>query len=194
MTIHEPGIYHIYNRGNNKQIIFFSNENYFYFLRKCHQYIKPVSNILAWCLMPNHFHFLIDVTYESLRPLKSGGIVMPAITNAFRLLQSSYAKGVNKQQNRSGNLFQQKTKAKLTSSIQGHSFHAFNYIHQNPMKANLVVNPEDWIFSSLQDYLKLRNGSLCNYEKAYELLGLKQMDLKAKTLEEIGKEIILKIS
>jgi len=187
-------IYHVYNRGNRKQTVFFSHSNYLYFLKKVRQEWLPFCDILEYCLMPNHFHFLIDVTYESLRPLKSGGIVMPAITNAFRLLQSSYAKGVNKQQNRSGNLFQQKTKAKLTSSIQGHSFHAFNYIHQNPMKANLVVNPEDWIFSSLQDYLKLRNGSLCNYEKAYELLGLKQMDLKAKTLEEIGKEIILKIS
>ena len=56
MKIHEPGIYHIYNRGNNKQRIFFQKENYLYFLRKCHQYIKPVSNIFAWCLMPNHFH------------------------------------------------------------------------------------------------------------------------------------------
>ena len=92
MKLTEPGIYHIYNRGNNQQTIFFSDENYFYFLRKCHRYLKPVSDILAWCLMPNHFHFLIAVTEKSLTPLKSGGIFMPALTNGFRLLQSSYAK------------------------------------------------------------------------------------------------------
>jgi len=115
MTIHEPGIYHIYNRGNNQQTIFFSQENYFYFLRKCHKYIKPVSEIFAWSLMPNHFHFLIEVTDKSLEPVKVGGIIMPSIANGFRLLQSSYAKGVNIQLNRTGNLFQQKTKSKFIS-------------------------------------------------------------------------------
>jgi hypothetical protein len=114
MTINTPGIYHIYNRGNNQQLIFFLEENYFYFLKKCHKYIKSCSEILAWCLMPNHFHFLINVTNESLKPIKSGGIIMPTITNGFRLLQSSYAKGINKQLNRTGSLFQQKTKAKFT--------------------------------------------------------------------------------
>ncbi len=105
MNIHEPGIYHIYNRGNNQQTIFFNEDNYNYFLRKCHRYLKPVSEILAWCLMTNHFHFLIEVTEKSMEPVKSGGITMPAITNGFRLLQSSYAKGINKQQERTGNLF-----------------------------------------------------------------------------------------
>ena len=96
MTIHEPGIYHIYNRGNNQQTIFFSDENYFYFLRKCHRYLKPVSEIFAWCLMPNHFHFLIEVTDKSLMPVKVGNIEIPSITNGFRLLQSSYVKGIEK--------------------------------------------------------------------------------------------------
>jgi len=74
MKILERGIYHIYNRGNNCQTIFFSDNNYFYFLKKCHRYLKPCGNILAWCLMPNHFHFLIDVTEEGMTPVKSGGI------------------------------------------------------------------------------------------------------------------------
>src|SRR5690242_6507075 len=98
MKIEEPGIYHIYNRGNDQQKIFFNERNYNYFIQKCHQYIRPISEILAWCLMPNHFHFLIEVTEKSIVAIKSGGIVMPAITNGFRLLQSSYAKGLNKQQ------------------------------------------------------------------------------------------------
>src|SRR5436190_1941818 len=121
MQIHQPGLYHIYNRGNNQQTIFYTEENYIYFLRKCHRYLKPVSEILAWCLMTNHFHFLIEVTEKSLSPIRSGGIIMPAITNGFRLLQSSYAKGINKQQERTGNLFQQKTKAKLVSSEENYA-------------------------------------------------------------------------
>ena len=113
MIIHEPGVYHIYNRGNNQQTIFFNPENYFYFLRKCHKYIKPASEIFAWCLMPNHFHFLIEVTNKSLEPIKVGGTTTPLLTNGFRLLQSSYTKGINKQFNRTGNLFQQKAKRNL---------------------------------------------------------------------------------
>lgn len=193
MKILVPGIYHIYNRGNNQQRIFFSDENYCYFLRKCHQYIASISDILAWCLMPNHFHFLIDLTATSLLPVKSGGIIMPAITNGFRLLQSSYAKGINKQFKRSGNLFQQKTKAKFTSEAKENSLAAFHYIHRNPFSAGLVASPEDWIYSSYKDYVELRKGTLCNKQKASELLDLSGIDLYAETMKEITQEEIKKI-
>lgn len=148
MNIKTPGIYHIYNRGNNQQIIFFKEENYFYFLKKCHAYIKPKGEILSWCLMPNHFHFLILINEESLEPVKCGNIEMPAIVNSFRLLQSSYAKGINQQENRTGSLFQQKTKAKLVSEQNNYAEIAFDYIHQNPCRAELVKYPGNWPFSS----------------------------------------------
>lgn len=151
MNIQQPGIYHIYNRGNNQQTIFFNEDNYIYFLGKCQRYLKPVSEILAWCLMKNHFHFLIEVTDKSIEPIKSGGITMPAITNGFRLLQSSYAKGINKQEDRTGNLFQQKTKAKLVSGVDDYSATAFFYIHQNPIAAALIDNAENWTYSSFKD-------------------------------------------
>lgn len=187
MVLHPAGIYHIYNRGNNQQQIFFSRENYFYFLRKCHKYLKPYSDILAWCLMPNHFHFLLHITEESLRPVKTGGILMPVITNGFRLLQSSYAKGINKQENRTGNLFQQKTKAKL---VDGYSVAAFYYIHQNPVMAALAANPEEWEFSSWPDFAGLRNGTLCNKDKAIALLQLTAQDLSAGIIKPIEGEKI----
>jgi putative transposase len=189
MQIHEPGIYHIYNRGNNRQKIFFNDDNYLYFLSKCERYLKPVSEILAWCLMPNHFHFLIEVTEKSMEPKKSGNIVMPAITNGFRLLQSSYAKGINMQENRTGNLFQQKTKAKLVSN-NDYSIVAFFYIHQNPIKANLVEIAEGWAYSSFPDYAGIRKGSLCNESRAIELLGLSDLDLRTEVLKKIDEEKI----
>ncbi|HMK24579.1 MAG TPA: hypothetical protein VK483_01015 [Chitinophagaceae bacterium] len=193
MQIHQPGIYHIYNRGNNQQKIFFNKGNYVYFLRKCHQYLKPVSEILAWCLMTNHFHFLIEVTEKSLSPAKSGGIFMPAITNGFRLLQSSYAKGINKQQGRSGSLFQQKTKAKLVSCEENYSLIAFFYIHQNPVEAGLIKVAEDWIYSSYRDYAGIRLGTLCNKERAFQLLGLYDIDFKTEIAKRIDEEKIQKI-
>jgi len=193
MNLTVPGIYHIYNRGNNQQTIFYSEENYYYFLRKCHKYLRPHGDILAWCLMPNHFHFLINVNDESLKPVKSGGIIMPAITNGFRLLQSSYAKGANKQLNRSGNLFQQKTKARLVSGEDYYSITAFHYIHQNPVTANLVSKPEDWPYSSFPDYITLRNGTLCNKERAFELIDLSTIDLRTESTRIIDEERIKKI-
>ena len=193
MNIHGTGIYHIYNRGNNQQKIFFNDENYFYFLRKCHLYLKPISNILAWCLMPNHFHFLIDVTEKSIEPVKSGGIIMPAISNGFRLLQSSYAKGVNIQQGRSGNLFQQKTKAKPVNGEDNYADTAFHYIHQNPVMATIVSKAEEWAYSSFQDYIGLRKGTLCNIDKTIELLNISAMDLQSETKTAISEEKIKKI-
>ncbi|HQV53984.1 MAG: transposase [Chitinophagaceae bacterium] len=193
MNIHGTGIYHIYNRGNNQQKIFFNDENYFYFLRKCHTYLKPVCDILAWCLMPNHFHFLIDVTEKSIKLVKCGGIEMTAITNGFRLLQSSYAKGINKQENRTGNLFQQKAKAKIVSGEDNYADTAFHYIHQNPVTSNLVSNPEDWQYSSFMDFVSLRNGTLCNKEKAIELLNLSFQDIKINTGIIISEEKVKNI-
>ena len=54
-------IYHIYNQGNNRQRIYYSRENYLFFIRKIRTHILPFADILAWCLMPNHFHLMVEV-------------------------------------------------------------------------------------------------------------------------------------
>lgn len=58
-------IYHIYNQGNNKQIIFPEERNYIFFLKKVRKHLLPCVDILAYCLMPNHFHFLIYTNEKS---------------------------------------------------------------------------------------------------------------------------------
>ena len=82
----QPGqLYHIYNRGNNRQRIFFSHENYLYFLTKLRKYLTPQLRIYAWCLMPNHFHLLVEVR-EQATPATCGA--------AFRTLLSSYTRAI----------------------------------------------------------------------------------------------------
>lgn len=189
MQIQQPGLYHIYNRGNFKQQLFFSDDNYLFFLEKCKRYLLPYSDILGWCLMPNHFHFLFDITPAGFASMQVGNLVIPTISNGFRLVQSSYAKAVNKQRQRFGNLFQQKTHARLIESGE-HVLTTFHYIHQNPVKAQLVTSPELWHYSSYRDYAGLRNGKLCNKLKARTILGLDNIDLLAETNKQIEPERI----
>ena len=64
-----PGCtYHVYNRANGNEKLFLSNENYRYFFEKYMIYISPIANTFCYCLMPNHFHFLIKI--KSLEEVK----------------------------------------------------------------------------------------------------------------------------
>lgn len=173
MEFLENELYHIYNRGNNKQRIFFNPENYLYFLKKVRTYIFPHCDILAFCLMPNHFHFLINADRRSIATKTIAGKEKNVLSEGIRNLLSSYTQGINKQNDTSGSLFQQNTKAKLLSKGSNlYDLLCFHYIHQNPMKAKLVRKMEEWEYSSFKDYNGLRNGTLCNKELAVKLLDL----------------------
>ena len=165
MQFEAGDIFHVYNRGNNKQQIFFSEGNYIFFLEKVKQFIHPVSNILAYCLMPNHFHFLVQANETSCKPRQLGSLSSTELNNGFRLLQSSYTKAINKNKGFTGSLFQQKAKFKLLSWSDNprhdHLSTCLHYIHQNPVKANLVSRMEDWKYSSFNEYISGARDGLC---------------------------------
>lgn len=161
-------IYHVYNRGNDKQIIFPQERNYIYFLQKVRKYINPHCDILAWALMPNHFHFMIHANERTELPSVKT-LSMNALSEGFRLMLSSYSKGVNKQEGRTGNLMTQNTHAKCVFEPEcgvNYVGACFTYIHQNPVRAGIVDDMEKWDYSSYKDYAGLRNGGLCNKELA----------------------------
>lgn len=175
-----PGsFYHIYNRGNNSQPIFFERNNYLFFLTKIRTHLFPLVDILAYCLMPNHFHLLVYVP-ESLDhsechssgDSKSPDELNKKIIAAIAIILRSYTRAINKKHNRSGSLFQSKTKAKNLSENENHAFTCFHYIHQNPVSAGLVSSMSSWEFSSYQDYTANRNGTLCNKQLANSLLDI----------------------
>jgi len=64
-------IYHINNQGNNRQRIFFKRENYLFFLEKIKNHVLPYADILAYCLMPNHFHLMVYVNWVELDHIRS---------------------------------------------------------------------------------------------------------------------------
>ncbi|RZK57699.1 MAG: transposase [Pedobacter sp.] len=169
MEFIEDGLYHIYNRGNNKQQIFFTDENYLFFLKKVRSGLLPHCEILSYCLMPNHFHLIVLV-----KRIEDGRI--RDLNSAIGILLRSYTRAVQKQENIKGSLFQQKTKAKklvgnVNETITYLSVCA-HYIYQNPLKAGLVKNLNDWAYSSYLDYAGTRNGTLCNQELFYAFAGV----------------------
>lgn len=174
MHFEEGKIYHVYNRGNNKEKIYFSSDNYLYFLKKIRTHILPIVDILAYCLMPNHFHFMIHANEKTIQSSKIiNGRKQSALSEAFRIVLSSYTRGINKQENRSGSLFQQNTQAKAVFDSFNNYYYVescFYYIHQNPLKSELVKNLKDWPYSSFLDYAQLRNGTLCNQQLAKQLI------------------------
>ena len=162
----------MFNRGNNKQPIFIRPENYPYFVKGIERYLTPNCDLIAWCLMPNHFHFLIHANANSISVIEDGSFKRQRFSQAIKQLLSSYTKAINKQEQRTGSLFQQKTKAICVTDNDQHDAIAFHYIHQNPMKAGLVKRMEDWEYSSFKEYLGLRAETLCNLNLAHERLAI----------------------
>lgn len=182
MNIIPYDIYHIYNQGNNREAIFYADKDYIEFLKLFRKYILPHCKILAYCLMPNHFHFLVYTTENSVLVRKIGNIQSTALSNSFRILQSTYAQYINKKQNRTGSLFRQKAKAKsMSDGSNNYSYIAFHYIHQNPLQAGLVKKLEDWKYSSFNDYAGLRDGTLCNKELGKQLIGLEDTNFMTES-------------
>ena len=177
------------------------DENYVYFLMKMRRHLLPLVDLLCYCLMPNHFHFLLAPKAQASMPSNAVkprlGVSAQAeevpdrqeqLSHAIGTLLSSYTKAINKRYGRTGSLFRARTKMKAgwiegpitASGSNSHLFfkddldyarQCFDYIHQNPVRARIVSSATDWIYSSARDYSGLRNGDLCNQHLA-KALGL----------------------
>lgn len=125
-----------------------------FFLQKFEKYLSNQVEVFAYCLMPNHFHFLIRVkagaTRQTTKVSKTFVVSKSPLTpleKAFRDFFISYAKAVNKRYNRTGGLFQYKFKRKEVNQ-EKYFIDLVNYIHLNPIKAGLCGSYEEWKFSS----------------------------------------------
>ncbi|WP_428236885.1 transposase [Gracilimonas sp.] len=191
-----PGhLYHVYNQGNNRDRIFFEKEDYFLFLKKMRKAFRSDCSLLAWCLMPNHFHWLLiinddyNIDYHTTERTKK----LNPLNKKIASLLSSYTQSINRKYGRSGSLFRKRTKAKSLNEQRflhdNYLANCFFYIHQNPHKAGLVERIEHWEFSSFPDYCEIRNGNLCNINLALKLLELPKTvegfyELSYKTIPE----------
>jgi REP element-mobilizing transposase RayT len=141
-------IYHIFNRGNNKENLFKEVRNYEYFIQLLEKYITPVADILAFCLLPNHFHLLIQIKEKEMidKDLQEP----KRISRQFGTCFGTYAKAINKAYQRTGKLFENRFKRVVVATDQQY-FELVNYIHQNPAKHGLVEDYREWPYSSYQE-------------------------------------------
>jgi putative transposase len=162
------GFYHVYNRGVDKKKIFRNKQDYIVFIRYLKEYLlpskhpdliklhescprrKPVNcyqdiTLLAYCLMPNHFHLFLKQKSEK------------GLQDFMRALNTSYVLYFNHKYNRIGPLFQGRYKAVLIDN-EAYYLHISRYIHNNPRDLSAKVRPlQNYSFSSYPDYLGLRN-------------------------------------
>jgi putative transposase len=186
MHLIETELYHVYNQGNNQEIIFRESADYLRFLTKYRALVRPYCETICYSLMPNHFHFLIQANKKSIENFKLGNVIINNFSNGFRLLQSEYAKEYNEKYGRSGSLFRQKTQGKLISNGSiNYGENCFHYIHQNAWVANLVSQIQDWKYSSFKDYLGVRNGTLCNIDLGKKLVNYNPNSFLVNSCEPI---------
>jgi REP element-mobilizing transposase RayT len=173
MEVVEPGFYyHIYNHANGDEDIFKEERNYQYFLEKYKKYIHPIAETFAYCLMKNHFHFLVKIreTSEETSDVSKTSDVLSnkTISNSFKNLFQSYTKSINKTYNRKGSLFNQHFKRKKIKT-DAQFLNALIYIHMNPVKHLFCNQPNEWRYSSYNAYIKSGDKTLINTKRGIEL-------------------------
>ena len=159
---HEPlqfgQYYHIYNRGNNSENLFVQKRNYPYFLRLYAKHILPVAETFAYCLMPNHFHFLIrtrtEAEQKSYLEQQIGSVskTEPILkvkepSRAFNNMFIAYARAFNNATGRTGVLFETPFRRKPITN-DAYFYRLIAYIHTNPQKHGFVKDFRDWHWSS----------------------------------------------
>jgi putative transposase len=165
ISLAQDEVYHVFNRGVDKRKIFPHRCDYVRFVRTMHNVLffgtatvkKPLLqkeiiphpvDILAYCLMPNHYHLL-------LRSKTTDGI-----TSFMHKIDTSYTKYFNLNNKRTGRLFEYTFKAKHIDTDELF-VHVCRYIHLNPLIAGLTQNLNRYQWSSYPDVIGKRQGTLC---------------------------------
>lgn len=141
-------IYHVMLRGNERRKIFLSTEDREKFVNTLREKNREKAfTVLAYCLMDNHIHLLINEGQEQ-------------ISRIMQRIGVTYACYFNRKYKRTGHLFQDRFKSQAIEN-ERHLLAALRYIHNNPVKSNIVENPAQYRWSSYNTYVnKHENNSV----------------------------------
>jgi REP element-mobilizing transposase RayT len=159
----EPGnYYHIYNRGNNREDIFFEPGNYLHFLNLFDKYIHLAAKTYAYCLLKNHFHFLVRIHEEKELPeyfITDNRKISSPFSNLF----NSYAKSINIKYGRTSSLFQERFKRKMIVSNEQLKDIIY-FIHSNPVNHNIIRDFKKYPYSSFNTILSEKESKISRKE------------------------------
>lgn len=157
----EGGLYHVITRGNDRQEIFRSREDFAKFLTLLSEVKEKLPFFLyAFCLMTNHVHLLIERRADTI------GRIM------HRLL-TGYSQYYNHKYGRIGHLLQGRHKSILFQS-EMYMGELVRYIHHNPVRARMVEKAEDYPYSSQREYLGLRPAGMVDVDPVLRLFHAKK--------------------
>lgn len=158
--------YHVFNKSVGDELLFKNPENYSHFLSLTKKYLDQFVSFYAYCLIPNHFHFLIQVknenclySEEGFMKERSKDIISNFISRKFGNVFNAYAQSYNSANNRKGSLFKNRFQRKRINE-QKYLIELIQYIHLNPIEAGLCENIEDWIYSSYNAILSDRDSMI----------------------------------
>ncbi|HBF89311.1 MAG TPA: hypothetical protein DDX39_11780 [Bacteroidales bacterium] len=157
LELEEGKYYHIFNRGNNSDKIFFNELNYIFFLNRYNEYLSDYVETFAYCLLPNHFHLLIRVKEKALLLQKAKLLEKPS--QAFHRFFTSYSKATNKQQSRHGSLFENPFK-RIEIYTNEYFTNLVFYIHANPQLHGYVNDFRAYKWSSYNSILSDKPSNL----------------------------------
>lgn len=171
---YQKQFYHVYNRTNNKELLFVTDTDRIRFLHKIEQYLIPYMDIFAWSLLPNHFHLYVRIKSERkieeyLNSLPAGKLcnterkfikrktsLHALIENSFARFFISYSSIFNRIYHRNGNLFHRPFKHIYTNS-ENQLHQTILYINTNAVKHNLASSINDYKWSSYWSLITERN-------------------------------------
>jgi putative transposase len=136
----DDAFFHAFNRGVDRQQIFFAPADYLFFIELMQKFHDASSLLLlAFTLMPNHFHLIV----HQQSPY--------AISNFVKQVCERYVKHLNRYRKRVGHLFQSPYIPKLIDN-ESYLLYLSRYVHLNPVSGGLVKSPEDWPYGSCRVY------------------------------------------
>ena len=184
--------YHIFNRGINGENIFREKRNYHFFMQRYAKYIEPVAYTYAYCLLKNHFHFLVrikteeeqrrDFENETLKVFETFRVLDPS--QQFSNLFNAYAKAFNKTYGRTGSLFEHPF-GRIEVDSDAYFLQLIAYIHQNPQKHGFVDDFRDWPFSSYHTLLSTKPTRLQREEVLDWFGGAQEFEVYHRTAVEV---------
>ena len=154
--------YHVFSRAVGNEKLFLNDENYRFFLERFDKYISPIADTLAYNLLPNHFHLIVDIkTEDEILPLyksknklnkEYGDWQHIFLMQQFSNFLNSYTKSFNKIHKRKGSLFMDYIRRVMINDDFQLSSTIF-YVHKNAVHHGYCKNISDWRWTSYKTYL-----------------------------------------